>query len=361
MSDDPGARRAEASAAAVDALREIAFWRERARVDTHRVKAYRKAADAVAALAPTRVAELGTTAAAWTRIPGIGASTAKAIVSAVAGDVPEALAKARAEAAPVLDPDDVAGLELFAHARGDLHTHTTASDGGSPLEEMVRVAARLGRSYIAITDHSPRLRVANGLSPERLRAQIAQIAELNHVLAEEGAAIRVLTAIEVDILDDGSLDQEPELLAELDVVVGSVHSELRMEQAAMTRRMVRAVANPDLDILGHCTGQLVEGARGTRPRSQFDADIVFEACREYGTAVEINARPERRDPPDDLIDIALETECLFSIDSDSHAPGQLDWLALGYSRAAARGVPAERIITTWPLERLLTWTRTREV
>ncbi|PWD52002.1 PHP domain-containing protein [Serinibacter arcticus] len=357
MSDDPGA----GGQAAVEALREIAFWRERARVDTHRVKAYRKAADAVEALAPERVAELGTTATAWQRIPDVGASTAKAIVSALEGSVPDALAKARAEATPTLSPDDVAGAELFAHARGDLHMHTIASDGGSPLEEMVRVAARLGREYVAISDHSPRLRIANGLSPARLRAQIEEVADLNAVLEDEGTGIRVLTAIEVDILDDGSLDQEPALLEELDVVVGSVHSELRMESAAMTRRMVRAVANPHLDVLGHCTGRLVEGARGTRPQSQFDAEIVFEACREYGTAVEINARPERRDPPDDLIDLALDAEVLFAIDSDSHAPGQLDWLALGYSRAAARGVPAERIITTWPLERLLRWTETREV
>ncbi|GMA30523.1 PHP domain-containing protein [Litorihabitans aurantiacus] len=356
MADAPG----RSAAGAIDALREIAFWRERARVDTHRVKAYRRAADAVEALPPERVAELGTTVTAWTRIPDVGASTAKAIVAAIGGTVPEALAKARSEATPTLDPDDEAGAALFAHARGDLHMHTTASDGGSPMGEMVRVAARLGREYVAVSDHSPRLRVANGLSPERLRAQIEQVAELNAALADEGVGIRVLTAIEVDILEDGGLDQEPELLEELDVVVGSVHSELRMESAAMTRRMVRAVADPHLDVLGHCTGRLVEGARGTRPPSTFEAEIVFEACREYGTAVEINARPERRDPPEDLIDLALEADCLFSIDSDSHAPGQLDWLALGYSRAAARGVPAERIITTWPVEDLLRWTRTRE-
>lgn len=359
MTDPVGQQDPASGSDPVAALREIAFWRERARVETHRVKAYRKAADAVENLDPQRRAELDGVAA-WTRIPDVGPSTAKAIVAVQAGRVPDALAKARAEAQPTLAPDDDAGAALFAHARGDLHSHTIASDGGSPLAEMVRVAARLGREYLAITDHSPRLRVANGLSPERLRAQIAEIAELNAALDDDGVGIRVLTAIEVDILEDGSLDQESDLLAELDVVVGSVHSELRMESGAMTRRMVRAVANEHLDVLGHCTGRLVEGARGTRPPSTFEAEIVFEACRELGTAVEINARPERRDPPDDLIDLALEADCLFSIDSDSHAPGQLDWLALGYSRAAARGVPADRIITTWPLERLLDWTRTRE-
>lgn len=339
----------------VEALREIAFWRERARVDSHRVKAYRKAADAVENLSPQRREELDGVAA-WSRIPGIGPSTAKAITQAQSGRVPDALASARAEATPTLSPDDEAGLALFSHARGDLHMHTDASDGGSPLWEMVATAQRLGREYVAISDHSPRLRIANGLSPERLRAQIEHIEQLNAEIQSSGSTFRVLTAIEVDILEDGGLDQEPDLLERLDVVVGSVHSELRMESSAMTRRMVRAIANPHLDVLGHCTGRLVEGSRGTRPPSTFDAEIVFAACREYGTALEINARPERRDPPTALLAQALEADCLFSIDSDSHAPGQLDWLALGYSRAAAAGVPGERIITTWPVEELLAWT-----
>ena len=136
-------------------------------------------------------------------------------------------------------------------------------------------------------------------------------------------------------------------------MVASAHSKLRMEPGPMTRRLVTAVSDPHVDVLGHVTGRLVEGARGTRPQSTFDARAVFEACAENGVAVEINSRPERQDPPDELIALALEIGCLFSIDSDAHAPGQLSLIDYGAERAERAGVPAERIVTTWPLERLL--------
>ncbi len=232
--------------------------------------------------------------------------------------------------------------------RGDLHCHTDASDGHAPLRTMAATAAALGREYLAITDHSPRLRIARGLSAERLEAQLAQIAEFNRT-----APLRVLTGIEVDILPDGRLDQRPDLLARLDVVVASVHSELRMPAEAMTRRMVAAVANPAVDVLGHCTGRLVSGRRGARPASRFDAEVVFEACRRFGVAVEINSRPERTDPPDDLLLLAHELGCEFAISSDAHYPKQLGYLINGVVRAEAAGIDADRIITTWPVDRLL--------
>jgi putative hydrolase len=178
-------------------------------------------------------------------------------------------------------------------------------------------------------------------------------------LRERFAPMRILTGIEVDILDDGSLDQEPELLERLDVVVASVHSKLSMDAASMTRRMVRAASGGQADVLGHCTGRLVEGNRGTRPESKFDAEKVFTACRDHGTAVEINSRPERRDPPTRLLTLALEVGCDFSIDTDAHAPGQLDFLGYGAQRAIDNGVPVERIVNTWPVEKLLEWTAAR--
>ena len=165
--------------------------------------------------------------------------------------------------------------------------------------------------------------------------------------------MRILTGIEVDILDDGGLDQEPELLERLDIVVASVHSKLSMDSAAMTRRMVRAVSNPHADVLGHCTGRLVAGNRGIRKESTFDAEAVFTACLEHGTAVEINSRPERRDPPTRLLNLALEIGCDFSIDTDAHAPGQLDFLGYGAQRALDAGVPVDRIVNTWPVDKLL--------
>jgi len=137
--------------------------------------------------------------------------------------------------------------------------------------------------------------------------------------------------------------------------VASVHSKLRSDRSTMTARMLGAISDPHMNVLGHCTGRLLQGSRGTRPQSEFDAERVFAACAEQGVAVEINSRPERQDPPDDLIRVALDAGCLFSIDSDAHAPGQLDFLQYGAERAALNGVPAERIVTTWPLDRLLEW------
>jgi len=169
------------------------------------------------------------------------------------------------------------------------------------------------------------------------------------------AHLSLLTGIEVDINEDGTLDQDPDLLARLDVVVGSVHSALRMPAREMTARMLRAVADPHLDVLGHCTGRLVEGPR-RRPESQFDADAVFAACAQRGVAVEVNSRPERLDPPLRLLATALEAGCLLAVDTDAHAPGQLAWQPYGVARAARCGAEASGIVTTWPAERVLDWT-----
>lgn len=329
----------------VAALREIAYLMERVQADGHRVRAFRAAADVVAGLSAE---EFGQCAASgsWRELPGLGETTAAVVAQAIAGRVPDRLEKLRAEAKPLA----AGGETLHAALRGDLHTHTDASDGTAPIERSREAATALGYEYLAITDHSPRLRVANGLSPERLAAQLDRLAELNRT---DGC--RLLPGIEVDILIDGRLDQVPELLGRLDVVVASVHSELRMESEPMTHRMVAAIANPFTNVLGHCTGRLITGGRGTRPQSSFDAEVVFEACRQFDVAVEINSRPERADPPDDLLALALETGCLFAIDSDAHAPGQLDFPAYGAARATAAGIPSERIVNTWPTAELLAW------
>ncbi|MGV9803200.1 PHP domain-containing protein [Mycobacterium sp. NPDC003449] len=329
----------------VAALRQIAYYKDRAREDPRRVMAYRNAADVVAVLTAAQRERLGASNG-WQSLPGIGPKTAKVIAQAWAGREPETLTELRSAA------EDLGGGEIRAALRGDLHVHSNWSDGSAPIEEMMLAARDLGHEYCALTDHSPRLRVANGLSPERLREQLDVIDELRELVAP----MRILTGIEVDILEDGSLDQEPDLLERLDVVVASVHSKLAMEATAMTRRMVKAVTNPHTDVLGHCTGRLVTGGRGTRPESTFDAGKVFTACRDSGTAVEINSRPERRDPPTRLLHQALEIGCLFSIDTDSHAPGQLEFLGYGAQRALDADVPVQRIVNTWTAERLLEWT-----
>jgi putative hydrolase len=267
------------------------------------------------------------------------------ILEALDGKVPSYLARLE-RLTP--DPDSGPGAEIRALLKGDCHTHSDWSDGGSPIQTMAEAARDLGHDYIALTDHSPRLTIANGLSPERLREELKVVAAVN----EELAPFRILTGIEVDILEDGALDQEPELLAQLDVVVASVHSKLRMAAQPMTERMVLAAASPHVDILGHCTGRLI----GKRPPSTFEPDFVFAACAQFRTAVEINSRPERLDPPRELLDMAIDHGCYFSIDSDAHSTGQLEWQPHGCDRAAERGVPIERIVNTWPEAELLAWT-----
>ena len=339
----------------VAALRRIAFLLERGQSPTYRVKAFRTAANTLVSL-PDGELEQRATTGNLTKLAGIGPKTATVVEQALAGEVPDYLAGLEKDLAPLA----TGGEDLRASLRGDLHTHSSWSDGGSPIEEMAFTGAEIGHQYMALTDHSPRLTVANGLTPERLEKQLQVVAAVNRALPD----FELLTGIECDINEDGTLDQTDELLGRLDVVVASVHSKLRSGSREMTARMLAAVRNPYTDVLGHCTGRMVaagpsRGRPASRPESTFDAQAVFDACAEHGVAVEINSRPERLDPPLRLITMALDAGCLFSIDTDAHAPGQLDWQMLGCARAAEVGVPADRIVNTWPLDQLLTWTRTR--
>ncbi|MFI1302807.1 PHP domain-containing protein [Streptomyces sioyaensis] len=334
----------------VEALERIAFLLERQGAVPYRVQAFRTAAAVLGALPRDEVhqrARNGTLG----RLKGLGPKTTRVVEEALAGVRPTYLAHLEDEAGgPLVDGEQ--GQRLRRALRGDCHLHSDWSDGGSPVETMARTARDLGHTWCVLTDHSPRLTVARGLTAERLRRQLSLVAEVNARLAP----FRLLTGIECDILDDGSLDQEPELLEQLDVVVASVHSKLRMDEGPMTRRLLTAVRNPLVDVLGHCTGRQITGK--PRPESRFDAGEVFAACAERHTAVEINCRPDRLDPPRRLLRQALAAGCLFSVDSDAHAPGQLDWQIYGCARAEECGVPADRIITTWTERQLATWTRT---
>jgi putative hydrolase len=332
----------------VAALDRIVYLLDRRLDPAYRVRAYLRAGEAIAAMDPDELHKLHRDGR-LTDIPGIGDKIEKIVAEALDGRVPAYLEQLEAETVIQMREGDAVRAAL----RGDCHTHSTWSDGGASIEKMARAAMALGHEYIVMTDHSPRLTVARGLSPERLAQQLDEIRALN----EELAPFRVLTGMEVDILEDGGLDLDDALLAELDVVVASVHSKFSMPMPEMTRRMVLAVSSPHADILGHCTGRLMPGARGGRGRKGvvFDPEMVFAACARFDTAVEINCRPERQDPPEELLELALDWGCQVSIDTDAHAPGQLEWQPYGCDKAARCGVPLERIVNAKSADDLVAW------
>jgi len=334
----------------VAALQRIAQLLERRGAPLYRSRAFRRAAETVRSLGIDEIrkrVEQGT----LRDIPGIGEITGQVIEEALRDVMPGYLARLESEMA---DAPPSPAADLRAALRGDCHAHTEWSDGKSSVEQMADAARALGHAYLVITDHSPRLTIARGLSAERLAEQIDLIERLNDKLAP----FRLLTGIEVDILEDGTLDQSPDLLRRLDVVVASVHSKLRMEEAAMTERMIAAVRNPHMDVLGHCTGRIVVG-KG-RPESTFDAARVFSACVEKGKAIEINSRPERLDPPRRLLRLAREMGCRFSINTDAHTTGQLDWQLFGCERAVECGISAAIVVNAWDASTLLAWTSSHD-
>jgi len=330
------------------ALLRVIHCLDRSRASGFKTKAFVRALDVVQ---NTPADELESRAAAdtLTDIDGIGASTAAVIADAMAGREPAYLVDL--EATSQVEVSEKAQPYIDA-LRGDCHLHSTWSDGGAPIERMAATAIEIGHEYMVQTDHSARLTIAHGLNEDRLADQLDRIADVNTAIADAGHDFRVLSGMEVDILEDGKLDLSNDMLERLDVVVASVHSKLRMERQQMTERMLMAIASPHVDILGHCTGRMI----GKRPPSDFDADYVFAACTEFGTAVEINCRPERLDPPRDLMRLAVDHGCMFTIDTDAHATGQMEWQSLGCDRAADVGVPIDRVLNTLPADELLAWT-----
>jgi len=317
----------------------------RGRAPTYRQQAFRKAAREVSRIPDAELRSLAETGR-LTDISGVGEKTAAVIVEALNGETPQYLTKLLND---LPEPGTDEGEALRSTLKGDLHSHSDWSDGGDTIEAMATKARDLGHDYFALTDHSPRLKIANGLTADRLREQL----EIVHALNEKLAPFRILTGVEVDILEDGALDQHEELLARVDVVVASIHSKLRMEADPMTRRMVAAVASPHVDVLGHCTGRLLTG-RG-RPESTFDDDVVIEACRQFDTALEVNCRPERLDPPKRILTKAAAAGLRFAISTDAHATEQLEWQAYGTDRAAACGVLPDRVVNAMPAGDLLDW------
>lgn len=335
---------------ALGALTQAIYFLDRGLAPRHKVRAFNTAAERIGELSDDELESLVSTNKLQD-ISGIGASTGSVITAAVKGVPAEYLDDLERKSAS----ETTIGTGLRSQLRGDLHLHTLWSDGGATLRSMAETAMALGHDYAAITDHSPRLTIAHGLSETRLQDQLAEIAMLNMELAP----FRILTGMEVDILEDGSLDLSDDALSGLDVVVASVHSRLRMDRQEMTRRMVRAIASPHVDVLGHCTGRMILGSG--RPQSAFDPEIVFAACAQFDTAVELNCRPERRDPPTDLIELAREWGCKFSINTDAHAPGQMEWQNWGCDLLAGLEIPPESIVNTWEATALVDWATSHPV
>ena len=228
--------------------------------------------------------------------------------------------------------------------RGDLHTHTEWSDGRHSMREMVEAAKACGHDYIAITDHSVSSRVANGLTPERLLAHMNEVRSIN----EEINGIEVLAGSEVDILNDGRLDFVDDVLAQLDIVVASVHAGFNMSEADMTKRMIRAIENPFVNCIGHPTGRLL----GQRPGYALNLDAVIQAAAERHVVLEINASPNRLDLEPDMARKANEAGVLLTINTDAHAVSQLQQTRFGINVARRAWLRKDAVINTFSLDEL---------
>ncbi|HXW51769.1 MAG TPA: DNA polymerase/3'-5' exonuclease PolX [Candidatus Acidoferrales bacterium] len=239
-------------------------------------------------------------------------------------------------------------LVELADIRGDLHDHTDWSDGVCTIEELAKAAAARHRQYLSISDHSPSRAVANGLSIERLRDQIGRVKAV-----ADAYGVRLLTSSEVDIRADGSLDFPDDVLADLDIVVASIHSSFRAPKEQQTERLLRAIENPFVNIIGHPTGTLIEEREGY----DFDREAVFKAAARTGTALEINANPARLDLSADLARKAREAGCTVSIDTDAHHAEDMDNMLYGVATARKAGVSKEQVLNARPLEDVLAFVR----
>jgi DNA polymerase (family 10) len=237
--------------------------------------------------------------------------------------------------------------------KGDLHAHSDWSDGGASMREMAEAALELGLEYLVVSDHSRSLGVANGLSIERLREQRDEISRLQ---SEIGDSLKILHGTEVEILADGSLDFPDEVLAELDIVIASLHMSLRQPREVVTERLLRALSNQNVDIIGHPTGRLI----GQREPADLDMERIFRAAAEHDVALEINANPERLDLRDVHARLAIEQGCLLAINTDAHHPEHLQFRIFGVGTARRGWVTPDSVLNTWPLDKLQGWLADRK-
>jgi putative hydrolase len=277
-----------------------------------------------------------------TTLEGVGAGIAKVLAEVVETGHSRYLDRLREQMKqPARDDESVLD---FAQYKGDVHSHSTWSDGRATMLEMARGAEAMGYTYLGVTDHSPRIKVVNGLDANRLLAQSLEMAEVQ----AQVPGVALLQGIEVDILEDGSLDLPDMVLELLDVVIASPHVKLRQEPAAMTERMLRAVSHPHVDVIGHPTGR----RPGSREGANYDFEAVFKEAARHGVALEIDCDPARMDLSPEMARLALELGCSFSLDADAHAPAELAYVPMGMWMARRAGIPQDRILNFSALEDL---------
>ena len=318
--------------AAAQVLSEIGYLLRQDPTERFRAKAFSAAAWSLALRRPDLVALQSS--GALTSIEGVGEGIARVLTDLLETGQSRYLARLREQMRqPALE--DETKLD-FAAYRGDIHSHSTWSDGRATVLEMAKGAQALGYRYLGITDHSPRITVVHGLNAERLLAQSKEIAEAQ----KQVQGVTLLQGIEVDILEDGALDLPDAVLEILDVVVASPHVKLRQDPAAMTERMLRAVANPHVDVIGHPTGR----RPGSREGATYDFDAVFKEAARRRVAMEIDCDPARMDLGPELARLARDAGCDFVLSSDAHAPAEFAYVPMALWMARRAGIPKQRIL-----------------
>jgi putative hydrolase len=325
---------------AAQVLSEIGYLLRQDPKEVFRAKAFSMASWSLALQRPDLAALHK--AGSLTTIEGVGAGIAKVLAELIETGSSRYLERLRGEMKQPAQPDE--SVIDFNHYQGDVHSHTNWSDGRATMLEMAEGARALGYRYLGITDHSPRIKVVNGLGAERLVAQSHEMAGVQAQVPE----VTLLQGIEVDILEDGSLDLPDAVLAILDVVIASPHVKLRQEPAAMTARMLRAVSNPHVDVIGHPTGR----RPGSREGASYDFDAVFKEAAKHGVALELDCDPARMDLSPEMARLALELGCNFALDADAHAPAEFAYVPMGLWMARRAGIPEDRILNFLPLDQL---------
>jgi putative hydrolase len=326
--------------AAAQVLSEIGYLLRQVPEERFRAKAFSAAAWSLAVERPDLKALQ--IANELTSLEGVGPGIAKVLAEVLETGTSRYLDRLREQMKqPARDGESVLD---FARYQGDIHSHSKWSDGKATMLEMARGAQAMGYRYLAVTDHSPRIKVVNGLDAERLLAQSREMADVQAQVPE----VALLQGIEVDILEDGALDLPDLVLELLDVVIASPHVKLRQEESAMTQRMLRAVSHPHVDVIGHPTGR----RPGSREGANYDFEAVFKEAAKHGVALEIDCDPARMDLSPEMARLALECGCNFALDADAHAPAEFAYVPMGMWMARRAGIPEDRILNFMPLDEL---------